>query len=79
MSNDTVICHKCKKKNLQDANFCCRCGINLIKSLKKCSICLEEKTLEILICGHLICRKCTYEFRSKPKYHFLDFDYLKAD
>ena len=58
MSNDTIICQKCKKKNLQDANFCCRCGINLIKSLKKCSICLEEKKLEILICGHLTCRQC---------------------
>ena len=30
-------------------------------------------------CKDLICNKCTSEFRSKPKYHFLDFDYLQAD
>ena len=52
-------CPKCKKTNEEDANFCTRCGNDISKNhKKKCPICLDDKKLEVLICGHLVCREC---------------------
>lgn len=52
-------CPNCQKINNAESNFCVRCGTNL-SSLhkKKCSICLEEKKLETLGCGHQVCSIC---------------------
>lgn len=50
-------CHKCKKKNDEEANFCCRCGIKLVIP-KQCPICLSEKKCIILNCGHNCCKEC---------------------
>ena len=52
-----VTCAKCKKKNDNEANFCCRCGDTL--SIKKqCPVCLEDKELDVLVCGHSCCGEC---------------------
>ena len=52
-------CPQCKKNNDTEANFCARCGFSLSSIKKKtCAICLEEKKLEVLICGHLCCSEC---------------------
>lgn len=50
-------CHKCKKTNDKEANFCCRCGIKL-ELPKQCPICLSEKECIILNCGHNCCKEC---------------------
>lgn len=52
-------CSQCKKKNEPEANFCIRCGYDIAQlKLDQCSICLEEKKLEVLICGHKCCLTC---------------------
>ena len=52
--SNSMNCPKCKKKNLEDSNFCSRCGFDISQfKMKQCSICLEKtKNQEILICGH---------------------------
>lgn len=50
-------CHKCKKTNDKEANFCCRCGIKL-ELPKQCPICLAEKECIVLNCGHNCCKEC---------------------
>ena len=50
-------CGNCKKNNDIEANFCCRCGLKIIKK-EKCPICLEEKVLKSLMCGHNTCETC---------------------
>lgn len=52
-------CPQCHKTNEADTNFCGRCGYDISKTeLKQCSICLDKKKLEVLICGHLVCLDC---------------------
>ena len=52
-------CPKCKKKNDIEANFCSRCGYDISQNkIQKCPICLDDKKLEVLVCGHLVCRVC---------------------
>lgn len=55
-------CPNCHKKNNTESNFCVRCGTNLSKlQKKKCSICLENKKLETLGCGHQVCLDCLHQ------------------
>lgn len=50
-------CSNCQKSLDEDTNFCPRCGIKQeIKN--KCPICLEQKELSTLLCGHNICKFC---------------------
>lgn len=52
-------CPNCEKKNNSESNFCVRCGTSLSQlQEKKCPICLEDKKLESLGCGHLVCLDC---------------------
>ena len=58
------------KKNLEDSNFCSRCGFDISQfQLKQCSICLEKtKNQEILICGHSFCPGCIeIQYTVKPE------------
>lgn len=63
-------CPKCKKKNLEDSNFCSRCGFDISQfKMKQCSICLEKtKKQVILVCGHSFCPGCIdqqYKFKQE--------------
>ena len=52
-------CPNCEKKNSGEANFCTRCGHSLASlKLQTCPICLEDKNLESLGCGHQVCLPC---------------------
>ena len=52
-------CPNCQKTNDGESNFCGRCGTQLSNlKKKKCPICLEDKKLENLGCGHLVCIEC---------------------
>ena len=52
-------CPNCEKKNSNEANFCTRCGHSLAGlKLQTCPICLEDKKLESLGCGHQVCLPC---------------------
>jgi len=55
MSND-INCDKCLKL-VPFTNFCQNCGTKLPK-ISKCPICLDEKLLKIINCGHGICLEC---------------------
>jgi len=50
-------CSNCKKKLEDETNFCSRCGIKQ-EILNKCPICLDNKELIILLCGHNTCSLC---------------------
>lgn len=52
-----VTCSKCKKINDNEANFCCRCG-DTLSNKKQCPVCLDEKELSVLVCGHSCCVEC---------------------
>ena len=52
-----VTCTKCKKRNDDEANFCSRCG-DTLSNKKKCPVCLDDKELDVLVCGHSCCKEC---------------------
>lgn len=65
MSNE-INCDKCLQL-VPFTNFCQNCGTKLPK-VSKCPICLEEKILKIINCGHGICLECykmTYKMNKR--------------
>ena len=50
-------CSNCQKSLEEGTNFCPRCGLK--QELKqKCPICLDDKVVTTLLCGHNICITC---------------------
>tara|TARA_B100000674_G_scaffold467219_1_gene451980 strand:+ start:61 stop:837 length:777 start_codon:yes stop_codon:yes gene_type:complete len=52
-------CSNCKRKLEDGTNFCPKCGVKQDVS-DKCPICLENKKLSTLLCGHNICITCMH-------------------
>lgn len=50
-------CINCGFKNLEDSNFCHKCGFRL-EINQKCEVCHEDKNLYPLLCGHAFCKSC---------------------
>ena len=50
-------CSNCQKKLEDETNFCPRCGFKQHLILK-CPICLENKKVSTLLCGHNVCIVC---------------------
>ena len=53
---EEINCLKCLKL-VPFTNFCQNCGTKLPK-ISNCPICLEDKPLKIIICGHGVCLDC---------------------
>jgi hypothetical protein len=60
-------CSHCKKQLEEGTNFCPRCGFKQ-EQLHKCPICLDDKKVLTLICGHNICDFCMNQsYQTKPE------------
>ena len=60
-------CSNCHKSLDDDTNFCPRCGFKQ-EINNKCPICLDNKELSTLLCGHNICKLCiNTSYRQKPE------------
>ena len=60
-------CSNCQKSLEEDTNFCPRCGFKQ-EINNKCPICLDNKELSTLLCGHNICKVCiNTSYRQKPE------------
>jgi hypothetical protein len=71
-------CSNCKRKLEEGTNFCPKCGFKQ-EVQDKCPICLENKELQTLICGHNICGFCINKsFRSKKECPICRFEIDKC-
>ena len=86
-------CSNCKRKLEDGTNFCPKCGVKQDVS-DRCPICLENKKLSTLLCGHNVCITCmnrihqikqtlkknlNYNINSKHKIEFIIVDFGSSD